>query len=160
MRGKNYEWVVYDDLCKTFTKKEVKKVKKSIDYKKLPYFETKVVKVKKQHDKKMCGWSECPKCGDLHWCSSATFGSFWVNGENLDKIKFPVPCSWEFLNPTKTHRGILFRDKNCCCYSLMCVDEQDEGTSIIGTDVSLRSLILNYNIHILKGKMIIFEEEK
>ena len=75
--------------------KEVKKVKKSID--KLPYFETKVVKVKKE--KKECIGEICirgkrrplyEKDHYIYFEGKDKSKGNWVNGENLDKIKFPV----------------------------------------------------------------------
>jgi len=53
---------------------------KKIDYRKLPYLETKVVKVEKEWDA-----DHCPTCGQR---IEEPKGN-WVNGENLDKIKFP-----------------------------------------------------------------------
>jgi len=56
--------------------KEVKKVKK-IDYRKLPYLETKVVKVEKEWDA-----DHCPTCGQR---IEEPKGN-WVNGEELEAL--------------------------------------------------------------------------
>ena len=132
-----------------------------------PYFETKVVKVRKkecQHEYKILHY-KCVKCGyeykrkfDID--NSKPKGN-WVNGENLDKIKFPVQCSYN-TNGVKKY-GIIFsgigiytlyrlkKGQEFCLNNIEVKVPKDEG---------LRMLIKDYDIHILKGKIIIFEEEE
>jgi len=138
-------------------KKEVKKVNKEIDLNKLKFFELKVVKVKKETNTK-CKWVECPKCGELHWCSNATYSTIkpkgnWVNGENLDKIKFPCFCS--YVNGSTKYYGEIHHSRY---YGLYRIEGQDIHSDVDEMS-SLRHLIEVYNIHILKGKILIYEEE-
>jgi len=65
-----------------------------------PYFETKVVKVKKKERPSVCpdnGRAICLTCGEklyhIEKPKPQPKGN-WVNGENLDKIKFPCFCRW------------------------------------------------------------------
>ena len=79
----------------------------------------------------------------------------WVNGENLDKIKFPVPCRYN-----GKYLGLIYiaRDNS---YGLINIDKQREKWSVEDSGWEhLGNMINSYNIHILKGKMIIYEEEK
>ena len=80
----------------------------------------------------------------------------WVNGENLDKIKFPVPCSY-VDEDKKKHIGML----NCYVnqYRLYVLEKQSND-NFVDDCTSLKNLIREYDIHILKGKIIIYEEEK
>ena len=138
-------------IFKECHKKEVKKVNK------IPYFELKVVKVKKEIEKKQGECKEyrklwCGKCPRIPKQKKGT----WLNGENLDKIKFPVPCSY-IDDDKKKHIGIL----NCYVkwYRLYNIEKQSKD-NFVDDCTSLANLIRAYNIHILKGKIIIFEEEK
>ena len=162
------EWHIKKVKYYKYKPKEVKKVKKSVDYKKLPYFETKVVKIKKrgkhffttQHldgkiygfyyneNKKVC-IEEIKKKNKKHPKGN------WVNGENLDKIKFPVPCS--YVKDGIKHIGIL----NCYVdqYRLYDIEKQSKD-NFVDDCTSLKNLINSYDIHILKGKIIIFENEE
>jgi len=144
-----------------FYKKEVKKVKKSVDYRKLPYFETKVVKVKKG-GYRLGDTFKCPKCGELFIPIPRTDKpkGNWVNGENLDKIKFPVPC--RFGNRGKL--GLLLNgvdDNGNNIFELHQITEQisKHNCTRMNHQKDLKALIKQYNIHILKGKIILFEEE-
>lgn len=82
----------------------------------------------------------------------------WVNGENLDKIKFPCFCKWS----NNGWVGMIIKDwKECdAVYTLVRVDEQTNRNHTYGCFRSLEKLIKDYDIHILKGKIIIFEEEE
>lgn len=78
----------------------------------------------------------------------------WVNGENLDKIKFPVPCSYG----KDKRKGLM--SMNNGYYYVMDITEQKK----VQRDVSekcnnLKEFIEFNDIHILKGKIILFEEE-
>ena len=172
-------------VIKIITKKEVKKVNK------MKYFELKVVKVKKEeckHDEVI--WAKrnfkCKCCGrnlkiqtytnivsDRKWTfikdEEQSKGN-WVNGENIDKIKFPVPISYKEYEETSKHYGMLgndySRDKDMEIYYIMRIDSQankkssDYRYSLRYTNESLKDLVEIYDIHILKGKIIIYEEEE
>ena len=131
---------------------------------KLPYFETKVVKVKKAEKKKLY----CPVCNsELE--REKPLGN-WVNGENIDKIKFPVPCRYTEFGENEFHYGILSneisRENDKDLFSVIRIDGQankkskDYQWSLRYTNKSLKELIDIYDIHILKGKILIFEEEE
>ena len=82
----------------------------------------------------------------------------WVNGENLDKIKFPCFCSYSDNRHgliTKTYIG---EDKETI-YTLHGIENQYFSLSSIKSYDSLEKLIKAFGIHILKGKIIIYEEE-
>ena len=145
-----------------------------------PYFETEVVKVKKEK----CPHNEltlvqdmpyrvyrCTKCGYYFYpphrfrenkllIDRKQNEGNWINGENLDKIKFPCFCSYE-LNDTKWwgkinkswEMGLGFT------YYLFNINKQDK-CNMVSKNASLRELIKYFGIHIRKGKIIIFEEEK
>ena len=83
----------------------------------------------------------------------------WVNGENLDAIKFPCFCSYKnnqirFLGEINSS----FRIGHGQEYILSYVEGQGD-TSIVEQNKSLKNLIEVHDIHILRGKIIIFEEE-
>ena len=149
--------------------KEVKKVNR-------PYFETEVVKVKKENNKckhlnAPCihtyiynGVIRCPQCGKIltpEWLKKRIIIPLlvkekgnWVNGENLDKIKFPVPCS--YTHGTKK-MGMLLKLGDS--FYIINIDGQGNYTKYF-LSYDLKHLIEDFDIHILKGKIIIFEEEK
>jgi len=135
-------------------------VKKSVDYKKLPYFEMKVVKVKKAEKPIVSSeeWTPdyCPCCGQR---TIEEKRGNWVNGENLDKIKFPCLCSYRQLN--RKHYGEIksLKVEGKINYSLYDIEKQ-WNEDWVDCNSSLKNLIKNHDIHILKGKIIIFEEEK
>lgn len=151
--------------------KEVKKVSK-------PYFEMEVVKVKKEkpkceHYKYMVGYVpqgsyyNCPACGEKVYIKSIEAKKpkgTWVNGENLDKIKFPCFCSYvervtkekRYGKIDKNWDDIAYKEK----YQISKITSQSDEISVLYEDVSLKKLIRNLNIHILRGKIIIYEEEK
>lgn len=138
--------------------KEVKKVSR-------PYFEAKVVKVKKCEHKKVdfsgnfIKCTKCTKCGHIMTMNDGEpkLKGNWVNGENLNKIKFPCFCSYS------KHEcyGLLssFNIGDGTVYELHDITIQSEQLSRIASSKSLEGLIDGWSIHILKGKIIIFEEE-
>ena len=123
--------------------KEVKKVNK------IPYFEMKVVKVegkKKEY---------CPRCGS-EIIMEKPVGN-WVNGENLDKIKFPCFCSYS----NNDEKGIgLFSVNNNFYYITNINFQKKVQEDISGGCYDLKEFIIRNNIHVLKGKIIIFDEEE
>jgi len=135
--------------------KEVKKVSR-------PYLETKIVKVRKKEKCRM--FKECYRCGQEYICMmerNKRKGN-WVNGENLDKIKFPCFCSY-FWGSCKFYGSINKRfmdDGSGYIYNLIDIDNQTNCVNSVCSMTSLKKLIEHYNIHILKGKIIIFDEEK
>lgn len=160
----------------SFTKKEVKKLR--------PYLEIKVVKAKKEKERQLGGI----RIGDKYYEVSTKgkgipyFKEFnkgnWVNGENLDKIKFPCFCRFDankgiYGESGKTYKvnGIGIVNKNYYegqrHYELSWADRQFKeehgilaNLSVLCGTPSLKTLIEIYDIHILKGKIIIYEEEK
>ena len=150
-----------------FDKKEVKKVKKSVDYKKLPYFETKVVKVRKEKTKDLTMYCSCQQ--NCEYQKIRPYVLFteqpkgnWVNGENLDKIKFPCFCSYTPAKNAKSYGQLnkgFFRGD----YYYFITDEShqydDANCEQFYHSSNIERLFKDYNIHILKGKIILFEEE-
>ena len=151
-------------------------MKKKVDYKKLPYFETQVVKVRKEacnHENLKCYYSQqdgyityqCCKCKALIKIKNEQHPKGnWVNGENLDKIKFPCFCSYKYRQDMEGIQGYGIITKTCTIqqdlYTLHGIDYQKSGISSMSSYGELKPLIKRYDIHILKGKVIIFEEEK
>ena len=125
------------------------------------YLEVKVVKVKKEirekHYCKMCG-SEIEMEKPL---------GNWVNGENLDKIQFPCFCSfgerWDrkYGEINVTYNEHIMKDE----YLLSDITEQSykekagHTFSVRYSSFSLKDLIKCQDIHILKAKIILFEEK-
>jgi len=145
----------------------------------MEFFETKVIKVKKEKKEYKCehpvvkfSYCQCTKCGKyvpmplnpmLMTQRSKSKGN-WVNGENLDKIKFPCLCSYSINtldNPAEKQLGFIdyisiYGEK--AKYILLNIGWQTKGCKLIPIFDSLENLIFSYHIHILKGKIIIFEE--
>ena len=48
--------------------------------------------------------------------------------------------------------------QKCWFYEIQDISRQSKHPTIIGRNTSLNDLILEFRIHILKGKIIIFEE--
>ena len=123
-----------------------------------PYLETKVVKVKKEEKE----WTPdcCPCCGAKREAEKP-LGN-WVNGENLDKIKFPCFCTHKDKSSGYSGYGMLISgidgssDKE---YVLVDIGKQREQLTTVSSNKSLKELIEIWDIHILKGKIILFEEE-
>ena len=88
----------------------------------------------------------------------------WVNGENLDEIKFPVPCKYKYFGKTRyaiLSKGVEFKSTipTKYPYSLIDIDGQDYISEAF-EEYDLKEMIEKHDIHILKGKIILFEEEK
>ena len=81
----------------------------------------------------------------------------WVNNENLDKIKFPCFCSWNIPLDKDRYHGILVQGEGNI-YNLYSLRGQHSYSRLVGTNKNLKELIKRWNIHILKGKIIIYEE--
>jgi len=157
------------------TKKEVKKVNK------IPYFELKVVKVKKEKNKcehPFRTWEsglfypkfKCTKCGEFVIPPFKMEEGNWVNGENLDKIKFPCFCSFLVDGKERVYGEL----DDCVNYNrqIICIKElvQQVGQLYIRMNrqryyfefpiCDLGSIVKTKDIHILQGKITIFEEEE
>ena len=152
-------------------------MKKSVNYKKMPYFQTQVVKVRKQvchHENVVCknGTIRCKDCGRYLKieCEKPKGGigiwgfsinkniqpkGNWIHGENLDKIKFPVLCRYTSVMGTK--HGMI--NKDLSKYTLVDISEQSE-VNVVWDYEKLEELIREKDIHILKGKIVIFENEE
>ena len=141
------------------TKKEVKKVKK------IPYFELKIVKVKKVVEKKQ---GECKEYNPK-WCGKCpripkNKGN-WVNGENLDKIKFPCLCSYMSMSGIRYCELDYIADREYCkkpFYRMKELKQAKIGWEYINTfcNSDLKKVFEYMKPKILKGKIIIFEEVK
>jgi len=121
-----------------------------------PYLEMKVVKVKKEKkysDKIIIDGKKYTLCEEEYLHKEK---DHWVNGENLDRIKFPVLCSYIDPEDIKKHIGML--NKYVKWYRLYNIEKQTND-NFVDDCTSLKNLIRDYNIHILKGKIILFEEE-
>ena len=182
-KGKNGN--VYIENVEYFNRKEVKKVNKEIDFSKIKYFEVKVVKVKKEKYPKECkhleilfkdGIFQCVNCGHRlkikRYDKNTRWGFIefnqkqpkgnWVNGENLDKIMFPCFCSYIFGN----HKFYGEIDKNWddlaydWVYQISMRNQQTKQLSVVLSCSSLEDMFINHKVKILKGKIVIFEEEE
>ena len=121
---------------------------------KIPYFETKVVKVKKQPKDSATIYNQCPICKEIHKCNFKKQSNF-VNGENIEKIKFPCLCS--YAKDGVVNKGII-HSKGTISYELFAINMQYRS-DFVAIRQSLQNLIEDYDIHIRKGKIIIFEED-
>jgi len=132
-----------------------------------PYLEVKVVKVKKKEQKEIVKFRGKKYIITRNKLIGKTYldeykgksKGNWVNGENLDKIKFPCFCSYKY--GTGTHYGMITRTRlnlNRDHYTLHGIDKQHDSYSSIKSYPILEGLIENYDIHILKGKIIIFDD--
>ena len=138
-----------------------------------PYLEVKVVKVKKEKEiysslteikidgRKFRLYKD--KKGNLY---PHELKGNWANGENLDKIKFPCFC--RFTYGEKRCYGEVNKAYDCGrdvdIYEISDISRQINGESgqmfsVIYTSDSLIELIEVHEVHILKGKIILFEEE-
>ena len=83
----------------------------------------------------------------------------WINGENLDKIKFQCFCSYSDGEGSERKKGFLSMNRGY--YYIADITNQKKVQSDFdgGNDYTLKALIVRNNIHIIKGKIIIFEEE-
>jgi len=127
-------------------KKEVKRMSR-------PYLEVKVVPVKKEEKEK----HYCKMCGSEIEMEKPNGN--WVNGENLDKIKFPAPCRYGggmlgMITRTKANESM---DEDF--YTLHDIGKQHSSYSSVRSYYNFRDLIEVWDIHILKAKIILFEEK-
>ena len=137
-----------------------------------PYLEVKVIeeeKVKKGKKNNKCeheyGLFRCLKCGKVleEWIPTGSTtpkkNGNWVNGENLDKIKFPAPCRYGggmlgMITRTKANESM---DEDF--YTLHDIGKQHSSYSSVRSYYNFRDLIEVWDIHILKAKIILFEEK-
>ena len=125
-----------------------------------PYLETEVVKIKIKEAK----IEYCSYCGKPNPIMEKP-KSNWINGENLDRIKFPCFCSYKIPKDDSLFYGELdinWRNGHCW-YELQELKQMNKEFSAIRffiTNDSLKEIIQDYDIHILKGKIIIFKEGK
>ena len=145
--------------------KEVKKVNK------IPYFELKVVKVKGE-EKEEKGFAMYCKYHHNN-CEYQRVEPYvlvkehpkgnWVNGENLDAIKFPCFCSYIVFITGEKKYGELNKNWDDLAYKNiyeLSPLKQCDDLSVYYTDTSLKKLMINLKIKIKKGRIIIYEEEK
>lgn len=146
---------------------EVKKVR--------PYLETEVVKVKKKEkpevgianrndknweyisDKDLIQLIDTAK-GQLK--KRANQQGNWVNGENLDKIKFPCLCSYSDGEGSERKKGFFSASNGY--YYMADITNQKKVQNDVGSYSNchdLKTFVRENNVHILKGKITIYEEE-
>ena len=85
----------------------------------------------------------------------------WVNGENLDKIKFPCFCSYVYMNVK--HFGelrVVSDGRYGGIYTIFNLCQEKRVSEFTVREFTLKAILENYDIHILKGKVIIFYEEE
>ena len=122
-----------------------------------PYLETKIVKVRSEKKKEYC-----PRCGS-EITMEKPVGN-WVNGECIDKIKFPCFCSFE--TGMKDYKRFGELDHVICRdFSFYRIRElkqvgKEEVSNCQYVKSFLKDIIETFDVHILKGKIIIFEEEE
>jgi hypothetical protein len=104
------------------------------------------VKVKKKE--------KCEHCYDKGQIVEKPKGN-WVNGENIDKIKFPVPCSYQKFKNEKCFGLLIDEYKG---YKIVPLEKQ-RCSLLYPFDEDLKHFIESWDIHILKGKLILYEEE-
>jgi len=85
----------------------------------------------------------------------------WVNGECIDKIKFPCLC-WYLSGTGKRYCELDFIQYDKGFYRVRELKQCDikDSSRAEFWNFSLKSLINSLNLHILKGKIIIFVEEE
>jgi len=121
-----------------------------------PYLDVEVVEVKKE--KKEWTPDYCPCCGQR---TTKRKGN-WVNGENIDKIKFP--CVVSFNHFGRKCYGMINKDfkddLDTISYNLVEIGKQDICVNAIWDYNSLEELFGNKDndIHIEKAKIVIFKE--
>jgi len=157
--AKTIKKLTEDPLIKKMLK-EVKKVK--------PYLETKIVKVKKEKKDFWCGgmriddkqYKVFKRKKGIPYLKEFKKGN-WVNGENLDKIKFPCFCSYKDGDIRKIgmFNRVFFRGE----YFYVITDCSQQYVDSNGEQFyhpsNLEMMFKRYDIHILKGKIILYEEE-
>ena len=146
-------------------KEEVKKLNR-------PYLGIKIVKVKKKEQREVVKYRGKKYIITRNMLNGVTYldeykgkpKGNWINGENLDKIKFPVLCRFNhFKDGIQGVHGIGIINKTFggeqIEYELVRVDYQQKDINVLCSIPSLKTLIELYDIHILKGKIILYEEE-
>jgi len=131
----------------------------------MKYFELKVVKVKKEKKFGYAGSIYCKDCKKYikynfpyHFCVESRDN--YINGENIDKIKFPCFCRFGYGGKL----GILLTgvdDDGKDIFELHRINNQisEYNCTRMNHQRDLKGLIKDNHIHILKGKIIIYEEE-
>jgi len=79
----------------------------------------------------------------------------WINGENLDKMKFPSYIKYE-LNG-KLRVGEIHRGKFDPQYFITDVKQSKFDVKLASNGI-LKTLMIMYKIKVLKAKLIIFDE--
>ena len=141
-----------------------------------PYLEVKVVKARSESNRKLKKLEgeaiEIQRKidrikGERGYKEGKWSGVNWVNGENLDKIKFPAFCSFiedgarKYGEINVTYNEHIMKDE----YLLSDITEQSykekagHTFSVRYSSFSLKDLIKCQDIHILKAKIILFEEK-
>ena len=136
-----------------------------------PYLDVEVVEVKvKKYIPKVC--RNCPSiegCTDIEDRRREEFRrkpGTWVNGENLDKIKFPCVCSYRQDGELKYGELDIVFSNGYYYYKLREL-KQMKGKCVIEIATSeqhyrldLIDLMKKFDIHIEKAKIVIFKEVK
>jgi len=132
-----------------------------------PYLDVEVVEVKTKKKEEIP--KSCVNCGAKTFChryeeryKKLEKQGTWVNGENLDKIKFLFACTFTD-GIGEEHRGMVIKtlmdyDKCDTAYLLFDIDAQSKGLTSWVRKYKLDELISEYNIHIAKAKIVIFKE--
>ena len=125
-----------------------------------PYLETKIVKVRSEKKKEYC-----PRCGSEIIMEKAVGN--WVNGEYIDKIKFPCFCSFRLHQNLPIKYGEIDYIQAGQNYYRLREIKQVKNIEVKNYQWfaqdninDLKRLFIDFGVHILKGKIIIFEEEK
>ena len=166
---------IHIENIKYFPKEEKKvKVNKMSreKFKKLPYLDVKVVPVEQKEKQEYLTTAKIggKLYGFLYYQGELVMEQIkkkvkkpkkgnWINGENLDKIKFPCFCSYvshtgekRYAQLNKVNNGSKEKYKLSRIF-------QDNGENIFLSCDILKKFIRKWDIHILKGKIILFEEE-
>jgi len=131
-----------------------------------PYLEVEVVEVKTKKKKEIP--ERCVDC-----CIAPTCPAYitkykklekegtWVNGENLDKMKFPCACSYDGYEGKRyglLTRGFVNGETEYLLHTVC--NGQCFLNSVESRCNNLKELITKRNIHIEKAKIVIFKETK
>ena len=160
----------YCEVVKIFEPKEEKKVKSKPKmshekFKKLEYLDVKVVKVEQPIPEKPGMYCRIGsrvykvherKGKNPYLKEFKKNKGNWVNGENIDAIRFPAYCSYVING--KIYKGQINKAKYESVYSLYWIGGQSKYSNWVDSAGSLKPLIDNYDIHILKARIILFDE--
>lgn len=86
----------------------------------------------------------------------------WVNGECINKIKLPCFCTHKDKSEGYSGYGMLIKDLNGSSnveYVLVDIGKQRGEITSVSSNESLEKLIKKWDVHIIKGKIILFEEK-